>query len=267
MVEPSREAREIPLKAKRSRSADGDASVLAAEAITLIAEQRGMERTVTAVRDAFQMKHLSYLAARYGSDPSKDPYVRSTYPALWMARYLMKRYWRIDPVIREGFRRNAPFDWQDVDRTTPAVAAFFEDAARFGVGQNGLLLPLNTTAGQRGIISISSDLTGSAWADYKSAFLPDFLEVGSALHRRGVFELFGTELPPRLSPRERECLRWVAEGKEVPDIAIITALSEHTVRTYLKSARMKLGCGTKTQAAVKAERLALLNDIPNAPEA
>ncbi|MEO1103876.1 MAG: LuxR family transcriptional regulator [Pseudomonadota bacterium] len=245
----------------KQRERDGDASVLAAEAIELIAKERGMERTVEAVRNAFQMKHLSYLAARYGNDPAKDPYVRSTYPGLWMARYLMKRYWRVDPIMREGFRRTAPFDWAEIPRDEPKVAAFFEDADRFGVGANGLLIPLTTKHNQRGILSISSDLTGSAWADYKATFLADFLEVGGALHRRGLKELFGDEAPPpKLSPREKEVLRWVAEGKEVPDIAIITGLSEHTVRTYLKSARVKLDCGTKTQAAVKAERLALLRD-------
>ncbi|MEM0906716.1 MAG: LuxR family transcriptional regulator [Pseudomonadota bacterium] len=239
----------------------GDASQAAAEAMEIVTASRNVERAVDAVRSAFDIKHLSYLAARYGNDPSKDPFVRSTYPGLWMARYLMKRYWRVDPIMREGFRRAAPFDWADIDRDTPKVASFFDDAARFQVGQSGLCIPLNNKHNQRGILSISSDLTGSAWSDYKAIFLKDFIEVGAVLHKRGLKELFGDEAPPpRLSPREKEVLRWVAEGKEVPDIAIITGLSEHTVRTYLKSARTKLDCGTKTQAAVKAERLALLND-------
>ncbi|MEM6761744.1 MAG: LuxR family transcriptional regulator [Pseudomonadota bacterium] len=244
----------------KTRDEATDASILAAEAIEIIAETRGMERTIEAVRNAFQMKHLSYLGARYGNDPSRDPYVRSTYPAMWMARYLLKRYWRVDPIMREGFRRNAPFDWQDIDRSAPAVAAFIDDAARFKVGENGLLIPLVNRLGQRGILSISSDLTGTAWEDYKATFLTDFLEVGAALHRRGMVELFGDTTPPQLSPREKETLKWVAEGKEVPDIAIITGLSAHTVRTYLKSARLKLGCGTKAQAAVMAERLNLLSE-------
>lgn len=244
-----------------ARPARENPSVFAATAIEAVAAARGMERTVEAIRDAFQMKHLSYLAARYGNEPEKDPYVRSTYPALWVARYLLKRYWQIDPIMREGFRRSAPFDWADIARTTPREEEFFRDAARFKVGRNGLLIPLTTRHNQRGILSISSDLRGSAWQDYKATFLHDFLEVGVALHKRAIKEVFGdTEPPPRLSPRETEVLRWVAEGKEVPDIAIITGLSEHTVRTYLKSARIKLDCGTKAQAAVKAERLALFSE-------
>jgi len=234
---------------------------MAVEAIDLVHASADLDRTIHSLRDAFQMKHLSYLAARYGNDPSKEPFVRSTYPALWVARYLLKRYWRIDPIIREGFRRTAPFDWAEIDRSDKRIKAFFDDAARYNVGHNGLLVPLTNQNNQRGILSISSDLTGAAWADYKAAFLPDFLEVGQVLHKRGLKELFGDEAPPpRLSPREREVLVWVAEGTAVPDIAIITGLSEHTVRTYLKSARVKLDCGTKTQAAVKAVRLGLVSE-------
>jgi DNA-binding CsgD family transcriptional regulator len=243
--------------------ADGrvDASPAAVAAVATLATARGLGRVIETMRDVFYMKHLSYLAARYGNDPAKDPYVRSTYPATWMARYLLKRYWRIDPVMREGFRRIAPFDWAEIDRTDPKVAAFFVDAERFEVGRNGLCIPLTNRLGQRGILSVASDLTGAAWSEYKAAFMPDFIEVGQAVHRRALKELFGDDAPgPHLSPREKEMLRWVAAGKEVPDIALITALSEHTVRTYLKSARLKLDCGTMAQAVVKAERLNLLND-------
>ena len=46
---------------------DGDASSAAAEAIELVAAARTMERAVEGIRSAFEMKHLSYLAARYGT--------------------------------------------------------------------------------------------------------------------------------------------------------------------------------------------------------
>ncbi|MEM7694763.1 MAG: LuxR family transcriptional regulator [Pseudomonadota bacterium] len=257
---PRDDAGAVPLlRAALDEPKTGDKVVRSALDAVIAAD--GMERAVVTVRDAFQLKHVSYLAARYGASPERDPYVRSTYPALWMARYLMKRYWRVDPIITEGFRRAAPFDWATIDRSTPRIAEFFDDAARFKVGQNGMCVPLTDRSGRRGILSLSSDLEGNAWTDYAAAFLKDFIEVGAALHARGLKEVFGdAKAPPRLSPREKEVLRWTAEGKEVPDIAIITSLSEHTVRTYIKSARLKLDCGTKAQAAVKAERLNLLNE-------
>lgn len=48
--------------------------------------------------------------------------------------------------------------------------------------------------------------------------------------------------PEELSPRELECLHWAALGKDYKDIAMILEISEHTTRSYLKSARVKLGC-------------------------
>ena len=230
-----------------------------ADVLRIIEDERNTNRAIKQVRDAYGLKHLTFVVARYGQEPAKDPYVRTTYPSTWMARYLFKRYWRIDPIIRAGFSRARPFDWDEIERDRPEITRFFEDAKAHNIGESGLLIPMTNKLGQRGILSVNSDLTGSAWRDYKAERLPDFLEIAVALHRRGVAEVFGDAAPPpRLSPREKEMLVWVAEGKEVPDITIITGLSEHTVRTYLKTARLKLQCGTMTQAAVKAERFGLL---------
>lgn len=256
MIEPITPARRDD---KKRATPDGDAAELTQKALALVNDAPSLDRTMEPLRDAFAMRHLSYVAARYGREPYKDPYVLSTYPALWLTRYLFKRYWRIDPVVRAGFSRSEPFDWSEIDRSDPKVADFFKDAERHGVGPTGLLVPLVTRQGQRGICSITADLSGNAWHAYKRFILESFGEVAAAIHARAISELFGEAELPQLSPREREMLRWVADGKEVPDIAVITGLSEHTVRTYLKSARLKLGCGTKAQAAVKAERLALLN--------
>ncbi|MGX9181982.1 helix-turn-helix domain-containing protein [Mesorhizobium sp. BHbdii] len=57
---------------------------------------------------------------------------------------------------------------------------------------------------------------------------------------------------PTLSPRERECLEWVSEGKTAWECAMILGLSEHTVRCYLESARYKLQATGNTHAVAKA---------------
>ncbi|WP_420391592.1 helix-turn-helix transcriptional regulator [Acuticoccus sp.] len=218
-----------------------------------------VNRALGAVRDHFGLKHVTSVVARFGSDPEKDPFVRTTYSAEWLGRYFVQRYWSIDPILRAGFKRATPFDWSEIEVSTSKVAAFFYDAQRHDIGASGYCIPLTNKWNQRGIMTVSSDLTGSAWTVFTQAHLSQWLEIGSVLHRRCCEELFAEVPPtPKLSPREREALSWVAEGKEVPDIAIITNLSAHTVRTYLKSARMKLDCGTMAQAAVKAERLGIL---------
>ncbi|MBP1888245.1 helix-turn-helix domain-containing protein [Sinorhizobium mexicanum] len=65
----------------------------------------------------------------------------------------------------------------------------------------------------------------------------EWFELG--FHRKAVFDLHG-EHDPILSAREVESLRWSALGKGSKDVAVILGRSEHTIQTYLKTARFKL---------------------------
>ena len=55
-----------------------------------------------------------------------------------------------------------------------------------------------------------------------------------------------------LSPRERECLLWVARGKTYLEICMILGLSFGTVKSYLDSSRHKLNCATLAGATALA---------------
>ncbi|MBO4228479.1 helix-turn-helix transcriptional regulator [Bradyrhizobium neotropicale] len=57
-----------------------------------------------------------------------------------------------------------------------------------------------------------------------------------------------------LSEREKDCLRWVAEGKSSWEIGKILQISDNTVNFHLKNAMRKLDATSRTQAIVKAMR-------------
>ena len=59
--------------------------------------------------------------------------------------------------------------------------------------------------------------------------------------------------------RVAETLYWTAQGKDYKEIAIIVGISDHTVRTYMRSARYKLDCANLSQAVAKAIKLRLIN--------
>lgn len=63
----------------------------------------------------------------------------------------------------------------------------------------------------------------------------------------------------RVTTRERECLRWCAEGKTSEEIGIILSLSTHTVNHYLISATKKLNAVNRVHAITTAVRLGLLD--------
>ena len=80
-----------------------------------------------------------------------------------------------------------------------------------------------------------------------------------------VFDEIVMEPPSRVDPhirvtaRERECLRWCAEGKTSEEIGIILSLSTHTVNHYLISATKKLNAVNRVHAITTAIRLGLLD--------
>lgn len=53
---------------------------------------------------------------------------------------------------------------------------------------------------------------------------------------------------PTLTPREREILHWVAEGKRDGEIATILNLSVRTVEQHVRSCLRKLNVETRTAA-------------------
>ncbi len=62
----------------------------------------------------------------------------------------------------------------------------------------------------------------------------------------------------RLTPREKEVLRLMAEGTSSRDIAGKLGISYTTVRTHIRSLGSKLGVHSKLEAVVKARELALV---------
>ncbi|PWJ16498.1 helix-turn-helix transcriptional regulator [Jannaschia seohaensis] len=67
------------------------------------------------------------------------------------------------------------------------------------------------------------------------------------------------ELPNgRLSPRQREILSWIADGKSVQDVAILMDRSLAAIEKQLREARKRLGVETTAQAVA---RVALLNQL------
>jgi LuxR family quorum-sensing transcriptional regulator LasR len=66
-------------------------------------------------------------------------------------------------------------------------------------------------------------------------------------------------LLPKLTPRERECLKWTARGKSTWEISQILNCSEAVVNFHMKNIRTKFGVTSRRAAAVIAAQLGLID--------
>lgn len=60
---------------------------------------------------AYDIDFSTYHLALTVADVVDTPYVRTTYRDAWVARYLLRGYAKVDPILREGLLRQLPFDW------------------------------------------------------------------------------------------------------------------------------------------------------------
>jgi len=230
------------------------------EAFSIIDETPNIDGVVSKLRDLLHVDHIVYHSSKLGaspSDPQHGPYIRLTYPAPWIVRYLQKGYADVDPVLREAFRRTIPFEWSELNLGGEAEALFLADAVSHGVGPHGFSVPVLSKRGHRGHFGVSSSRPEQEWSTFLRTTRSTLIEIANRLHRRIIAEVFG-EGGPHLTARELECLRWVALGKSTGEIAAILKISPHTARGYLKSVHHKLDCVTSAQAVSKAIQLGLL---------
>jgi LuxR family transcriptional regulator, quorum-sensing system regulator SolR len=89
----------------------------------------------------------------------------------------------------------------------------------------------------------------------KMAWLAQF---SHAIMSRLLVPKYAPETLIVMTLREKEVLRWTAEGKTAYEIGQILEVSERTVNFHISNVVTKLGASNKTQAAVKAATLGML---------
>lgn len=128
--------------------------------------------------------------------------------------------------------------------------AFFENLK----AHSGYCVPLANAKGDRALAIVTMDSVPSA--DKMGIFYFKLLKIFETLNIKQSAE--SLRVVGRLTNREIECLKWVADGKTSLEIAAITSLSVHTINHYLKIVCSKLNTVNRIQAAVVAARQHLI---------
>lgn len=226
--------------------------------IAEVSDSESLDTFMKEFAAGYGLKSAAYFGIGLSGRTNNDPFLAVTYSSDWVEHYKTRRFVEIDPVIQTGFRRLLPLDWDGFARTDERVKTLFGEATEFGLGRKGISIPIHGRHGDRGLFSITSDFSDREWARDKLLYLRDFQVLATHIHDK-VLRLEGRRpMKSHLSPRELECLQWIAEGKTVWECATILGLSQHTVRCYLESARHKLNATSNTHAVSIAHRAGLL---------
>jgi DNA-binding CsgD family transcriptional regulator len=207
-------------------------------------------------------ERLAYLGLHIPDARLARPVIVSTYPAEWVGRYMDRGYAAVDPVVREGLCSVVPFTWgaDAQHRTLPDEGRrMMDEAGDFGL-RRGITVPIHGARGELAALTLAlPDGEREAFARIEARrhlvhlmALHFHAHVGARILGEAATRGF------RLSPREKECLLWAAEGKTLWETAEILGLGHHTVREYVQEACRKLGVYSKAHAVVKAIMLGLI---------
>lgn len=170
------------------------------------------------------------------------------WPAEWGQRYTLRNYVGHDPVIQALQTRTSTFRWEECDGV--GASRVMLEARDFGLCA-GIAIPFLTLEGETAAVSLGAARLEISSDEQAMLALVSCFALGRAL-RIGPAE--DGDRGPILSPRERECLQWVAAGKSDWDIGVILGISASTVEKHLLAARTKLVASTRTQAVAEAIR-------------
>lgn len=181
-----------------------------------------------------------------------DPAVLLNFPEEWQERYFEMGYDRIDPIIKTCRTRADAFRWSEVYNdvsTTEEERRVFDEAATFGL-RSGISVPLHGPDRRFAIMSFAQARNGEL--QNKTITYLQF----AALHFHFKVTKFanssGTEREPDLSPREKDCILWIAKGKSSWEIGRILGISVDTVNFHVKNVLRKMDTSNRTAAAIKA---------------
>lgn len=213
-------------------------------------ELSDLQQVIETFRDHFGVDHVVY----HWVSGAGDQYGCGTYAPEWVQRYLEREYLRVDPVVQGCYQRFHPVDWKRLDWSGKAARAFQKDAIAHGIGNQGYSVPVRGPNGQFALFTVSHNCSDEDWAAFTEAHRRDLILIAHYFNQKAL-ELEPDRQPEpsqALSPREVDVMTFLAMGYSRAQVAQTLAISEHTLRVYVESARFKLGASNTVHAVARA---------------
>jgi DNA-binding CsgD family transcriptional regulator len=176
----------------------------------------------------------------------------------WVQRYRTEGFAARDPAARRAIANLTPFSWKEAedDAGDDEDARIVFGAAREHDARAGFVVPVHGGDGSLAVVT------------FRGAVLALDPESRSYLHLLAIYFHIAAErlrlvdlasAHPSITPRQLECLKWIAAGKTDWEIGRILDLSEATVNRHVERAKERLGVRTRAQAVVQAMASGILD--------
>ncbi len=179
------------------------------------------------------------------------------FPSEWRKHYDKNDYAKSDMTVEHCRNNVTPLQWIDSGtKLNKQNKKIFSEAAEFGI-VSGISYPFHGVNGENAIFSatVSNDFKNSPLRSLTTQF--GLYLIGSTLFDEQRQNQRG-EYADVLSKREKECLRWAADGKTAWEISKILTISERTVVFHFENARSKLCTASRIETVSKAILLSIL---------
>ncbi len=183
----------------------------------------------------------------------------SRHAALKMPIYIRCRFEHLPFVVSLDHKRH-----RNPSRMSPEEARITALIRDMGV-TTLLIVPLHLSKGQVAMIVWAGNRRTGDLVDVIAGLEGDLLAIGYHFIRIAIHSLGhapgGGDERSRLTPREWDCARTLAQGYREAEIAELIGIKKVTVRFHLDNVVEKFGCKTRTQAVALLAQLGLLGPI------
>ena len=170
------------------------------------------------------------------------------WPKAWREQYEHERFVEVD-AIAAAFRHSCKsFRWSDLAIKEVSARRLMDVAARDHGMTFGFCVPLHGLRGyEAGLSAAGREVDDGDGANFAIELI--------AIYAFNRLSRLRSQPGKRLTPRQREILRWIAVGKTTWDVSAILGISEDTVKKTAASAMRRLNTHTRAQAVAEAIRL------------
>ena len=183
----------------------------------------------------------------------------NNYPQAWQQRYVEQQYVKVDPTVQHCMVSLKPLVWSSQYTHTQAEKDFWEEARSYGLNV-GWAQSSRDFIGTRGMLTLARSSDQLSEKEQKAQYT-NMYWLTQTVHSsiaKIVNDVEFSQFNLYLTNREKEVLRWTAEGKTSAEIAQILGVSERTINFHLSNSMQKLNVKNKISAAIRAVMLGLL---------